>query len=65
LNASETINRILSFYPPHQQQHIRVLLATTLVGVVSLRLLPRIDGKGRVPATEVMINTPTIKEYST
>ncbi|MDI6699777.1 MAG: type IV pilus twitching motility protein PilT [bacterium] len=63
LNASETINRILSFYPPHQQQHIRVLLATTLVGVVSLRLLPRIDGKGRVPATEVMINTPTIKEY--
>ncbi|MEO0234994.1 MAG: PilT/PilU family type 4a pilus ATPase [candidate division WOR-3 bacterium] len=63
LNASETINRILSFYPPHQQQHIRVLLATTLVGVISLRLLPRIDGKGRVPATEVMINTPTIKEY--
>lgn len=63
LNASETINRILSFYPPHQQQHIRVLMATTLVGVVSLRLLPRVDGKGRVPATEVMINTATIKEY--
>ncbi len=63
LNASETINRIISFYPPHQQQHIRVLLATTLVGVISLRLLPRIDGKGRVPATEIMINTATIKEY--
>lgn len=63
LNASETVNRIISFYPPHQQQHIRVLLATTLNGVISLRLLPRVDGKGRVPATEVMINTPTIKEY--
>ncbi len=63
LNASETINRIISFYPPHQQQHIRVLLATTLVGVISLRLLPRGDNKGRVPATEVMINTATIKEY--
>ncbi len=63
LNASETINRIISFYPPHQQQHIRVLLATTLNGVISLRLLPRIDGKGRMPATEVMINTATIKEY--
>jgi len=63
LNASETINRILSFYPPHQQQHIRVLLATTLVGVISLRLLPRVDGKGRVPATEVMVNTATIKDY--
>ena len=63
LNASETVNRIISFYPPHQQQHIRVLLATTLNGVISLRLLPRVDGKGRVPATEIMINTPTIKEY--
>jgi twitching motility protein PilT len=63
LNAAETINRIISFYPPHQHQHIRVLLATTLVGVVSLRLLPRADGKGRIPAVEVLISTPTIKEY--
>lgn len=63
LNAAETINRIISFYPPHQQQHIRVLLASTLVGVISLRLLPRADGKGRIPATEIMIATPTIREY--
>ncbi len=63
LNASETINRIISFYPPHQQQHIRVLLAAVLAGVISLRLLPRADGKGRIPAIEVMISTPTIKEY--
>jgi twitching motility protein PilT len=63
LNATETINRIISFYPPHQHQHIRVLLATTLAGVVSLRLLARADGKGRIPAVEVLISTPTIKEY--
>jgi len=63
LNATETINRIISFYPPHQHQHIRVLLAATLVGVVSLRLLPRADGKGRIPAVEILISTPTIKEY--
>jgi twitching motility protein PilT len=63
LNATETINRIISFYPPHQHQHVRVLLATTLAGVVSLRLLPRADGKGRIPAVEVLLSTPTIKEY--
>ncbi len=63
LNASETINRIISFYPPHQQQHVRVLLSATLVAVISLRLLARADGKGRVPAVEIMIVTPTIKEY--
>jgi twitching motility protein PilT len=63
LNATETINRIISFYPPHQHQHIRVLLATTLTGVVSLRLLARADGKGRIPAVEVLLSTPTIKEY--
>ena len=63
LNATETINRIISFYPPHQHQHIRVLLATTLAGVISQRLLPRTDGKGRIPAVEVLISTATIKEY--
>jgi len=63
LNATETINRIISFYPPHQHQHVRVLLATTLAGVVSLRLLPRADGKGRIPAVEVLLSTSTIKEY--
>jgi len=63
LNATETINRIISFYPPHQHEHIRVLLAATMVGVCSLRLLARADAKGRIPAVEVMIATPTIKEY--
>lgn len=63
MNATETINRIISFYPTHQQQHIRVLLAATLAGVVCLRLLPRTDGKGRVPASEVLIATSTVKEF--
>jgi twitching motility protein PilT len=63
LNATETINRIISFYPPHQHQHIRVLLAATLMGVISLRLLPRADGKGRIPAVEVLVSTATIREY--
>jgi len=63
LNAAETINRIISFYPPHQQQHIRVLLSSTLVAVISLRLIPKADGRGRLPACEIMINTPSIREY--
>jgi twitching motility protein PilT len=63
MNATETINRIISFYPTHQQEHIRVLLAATLAGVICLRLLPQSDGKGRVPAAEVLISTPTVKEY--
>ncbi len=63
LNAAETINRIISFYPPYQQQHVRVLLAATLVGVISLRLLPLKDGKGRIPATEILVSTATIREY--
>lgn len=63
MNATETINRIISFFPPHQHQHIRILLAATLVGVLSLRLLPRADGKGRVPACEVMVATDLIREY--
>lgn len=63
LDASETINRIISFYPPHQQQHIRVLLSGILKGIISLRLLPRKDGTGRVPATEILISTSTVREY--
>lgn len=63
LNATETINRIISFYPPHQHQHVRVLLSATLVGVISQRLLPRADGHGRIPAVEVLISTPTVRDY--
>lgn len=63
LNASETVNRIISFFPPYQHLHIRILLASVLKGIVSLRLLPRKDGTGRIPATEILVSTPTIREY--
>jgi twitching motility protein PilT len=62
-NATETISRILSMYPPHQHEEVRHMLANTLVAIISLRLLPNKEGTGRAPAAEIMINTPTIKEY--
>jgi len=63
VDAGQTVNRIISFYPPHQHDEVRFLLANTLQAVISQRLIPRANGKGRVPAVEVMINTPTIQEY--
>jgi twitching motility protein PilT len=61
-DAAQTINRILSFYPPHQHQEVRMILSTALQAVVSLRLVPRADGRGRVPAAEVLINTATVAD---
>lgn len=63
LNAVETINRIISFFPPHQHQQIRLLLSATLKAIVCQRLLPRCDAPGRVPAVEVLVNTGLVKEY--
>ncbi len=63
LNAAETVNRIISFFPPYQHQHIRILLSSVLKSIISLRLLPRKDGTGRIPATEILVSTPTIREY--
>jgi len=62
LDATETITRVISVFPPHQQKQVRLQLAAVLKAVISLRLLPRADGKGRVPATEVMISTATIRD---
>jgi twitching motility protein PilT len=62
-DATQTINRIISFYPPHQADEVRFLLAANLAAVVSMRLVKRKDNKGRVPAVEVMINTETIRDY--
>jgi twitching motility protein PilT len=59
-NATETVNRIVDFFPPFQQKQVRLTLASSLVGVVSQRLLERADGKGRVPATEAMVMTGRI-----
>ncbi len=63
LNAVETISRIISFFPPHQHQQIRLLLAGTLKSVICQKLLPRCDGPGRVPAVEIMVSTHSIREY--
>lgn len=62
LDASETINRIVAVFPPHQQQQVRLQIAGVLKAVISQRLIPRADGKGRVPAVEVMIATPYIRD---
>jgi len=63
LNSVETVNRIISFFPPHQHQQIRLLLSATLKGIVCQRLLPRCDAPGRVPAVEVLVGTGLVKEY--
>ena len=62
LNVVETLTRIISFFPPHQHQQIRLLLAGTLKAIVCQRLLPRSDMPGRVPALEILINSGAIKE---
>ena len=62
LDATETINRIIAVFPPHQQRQIRMQLASVIKAVVSQRLVPRADGRGRVPAVEVLIGTPFIRD---
>jgi twitching motility protein PilT len=59
----QSIQRVISFYPPHQHDEVRMGLAANLRAVVSQRLIPRRDGAGRIPAIEVMITTPTVREY--
>ena len=61
-DATQTIQRVLSFYPPHQQAEVRFSLASALQAVVSLRLVPRADKPGRVPACEVLINTAAVRD---
>jgi twitching motility protein PilT len=61
-NAAQTVERILNFFPPHQHEFIRNQLSLQLEGVVSQRLLPRADGKGRVAAAEVLVRTPTVQD---
>jgi len=62
LDATETVNRIIAVFPPHQQKQIRIQLAAVLKAIISMRLLPRADGLGRVPAVEVLISTAYIRE---
>jgi len=60
INASQTIERLINLFPPHQHQEVRHQLAGLLKGVISLRLVPAKNGNGRIPAYEVMLLTPTI-----
>ncbi len=62
LDATETINRIISVFPPHQQKQIRLQLASVLRAAIAQRLIPRRDGVGRAPAVEVLVATPFIKD---
>jgi len=62
VDATETINRIVSVFPPFHQRQIRIQLSSTLRAVISMRLIPKKEGEERVPAVEVMINTPFIAE---
>ncbi len=61
-DATQTINRIISFFPPHEHDAVRNLLSTALEAVVSLRLVPTKDGKSRVPACEILINTAAVRD---
>ena len=65
LNATETVTRIISVFPPYHQKQVRLQLAAVLKGVVSQRLVPKTDGMGRVPAVEVLISTARIRECIT
>ena len=62
INAKETINRFIGMFPLENREQIRLMLANSLIGIVSQRLLPRKDRKGVVPAVEILINNPLIKE---
>lgn len=62
IDAAETINRIIAVFPPYQHKQVRMQLAAVLKGIISMRLMPKADGKGRVPAVEVLVATATIKD---
>jgi twitching motility protein PilT len=61
VDATETVNRVIDFFPPYQQKQVRLALAGTLRGIVSQRLVPTVDG-GRVPALEILVNTGRVAE---
>ncbi|HXX64188.1 MAG TPA: type IV pilus twitching motility protein PilT [Bacteroidota bacterium] len=62
LDAAETVNRIITVFPPYQQKQVRMQLASVIKGIISQRLVARADGNGRVPAVEVMLGTMSVRE---
>ncbi|MEE9614275.1 MAG: type IV pilus twitching motility protein PilT, partial [Thermodesulfobacteriota bacterium] len=65
IDATETINRIVSVFPPYQQKQIRIQFAGVMKGIISQRLMPTKDGMGRVPAVEVLVSTARVRECIT
>jgi twitching motility protein PilT len=63
VDATQTVDRIINFFPAHVHEQVRMQLSQLLRGIISLRLVPRSDKPGRVPACEIMASTPTIKKY--
>lgn len=63
LDSIRTINRIIDLFPPHEREHIRTIFAESLLGILSQRLLPRIDHAGQILSREVLVNTPLIRDY--
>jgi len=61
ISSGETVERIIDVFPPHQQNQVRMQLAGSILGIVAQTLMPTLDGKGRVPALEVMIANPAIR----
>ncbi len=62
VNAVQTVERIINFFPPHQHNLIRLQMSLVLIGVISQRLIPRKTGGGRVPAVELLMRSPTVKD---
>jgi twitching motility protein PilT len=62
LDAAETVNRIITVFPPYQQKQVRMQLASVIKGIISQRLVAKADGSGRVPAVEVMLGTLSVRE---
>ena len=62
LDAAETITRIVAAFPPYQQKQVRLQLGTIIKGIISQRLVPMADGRGRIPAAEVLVSTGTTRE---
>ncbi|MBU0952284.1 MAG: PilT/PilU family type 4a pilus ATPase [Elusimicrobia bacterium] len=63
IDTIQTVSRVVDMFPPHQQTQIRYQFADTLKGIISQRLIPKANGKGLVPAVEVLVATPIVKKY--
>lgn len=61
VDSAQTIDRVIDVFPPHQQQQVRIQLASVLEAVLSMQLIPRMNGNGRVPSVEILLATPAVR----